>query len=902
MTHPRLPNQLFRLILGPICFLLMIAGATEHRHLTHLHAADRPGVEQIEGDHGASGVREATESPEDFLGRPVGTDFKLADWEQVSRFYRQLASSSPHVLLEEAGKTTEGREFLIAIISDEQNLERLDEIKAHARIIADPRGATDDEKQQAISEGKVIVFITPTMHATETAATEMGMQLAWLLATSDEEPWRSARQDAVVVITPSLNPDGVDHVVHWYREHVGTNLEGSSLTKLYQYYTGHDNNRDWFMLTQVETQLLTRLLYHEWFPQFFWDVHQQGNSTERFFVPPYRDPLNPNLDPGIVAGINLIGTRAVMDMTRDGLTGIASGVSYDNWWNGGNRSVPGRHNIIGILTEAASVNIASPIFQAQSSLKDPLGTGKYQPSNQFLRPWPGGWWRLGDIISYELAFGRSLLASVSREREFWLRNAMEAAQRSIAAGLEGGPRGWLVTVDNPDLGASRRLIDVLLASGVEVHVASDSFEADDRQYPAGTIIIWRDQPYGNYVKDLFELQQFPSGTKPYDVTGWTLPLLMGVRRVQVSGQFTASSEKVEDAGRAIAAFPGDRRLGKSNAVADKGDSSTTSSTEDSGEDGGSDSDDIADSAEVFSLLDSDTWTKLVKKLGNGEKLRLLTDKNYAGLVAAGSKGDENTDRTSIQLSKMPRIGVYSPWAASMDEGWLRWVLDHFEIPFTVVRNEALRAGELGELFDVLIISSISGTQLNRGRGADNIPLPLAGGLDPEGSLAIEEFVREGGSLIAMDSSCAWVIELLGLPLVDVTKGAGAKGFSCPGSVLRGIVKPNPLTTGLPNDVPLFFSNSTGFRAMTKAERDAAGYEDRPITTLLSYAPTRLLLSGYIESPKTLEGHGAWVSVGYGKGNAHLFGFRPHYRAWSQATFHLLFRAAVLARAEADDER
>ena len=803
-------------------------------------------------------------SPEKHLGRPVGTDFELADWSQVSSYYAKLAGESPHVRLETVGKSTEGRDFLAAIISSEQNLDRLDQIKAHAATIADPRGKSPEAKAEAIQNGKVIIFVTPSMHANEAAATEMGMQFSWLLASSEDEPWRSARENAVVVITPSLNPDGVDHVVSWYREHVKTPYEGTGLTKLYQYYTGHDNNRDWFMLTQAETRILTRLLYQEWHPQFLWDVHQQGNLTERMFLPPYRDPLNPNLDPAIVAGINLIGTRAVMDMTREGYTGIATGVSYDNWWNGGNRSVPARHNIIGILTEMASVNIASPIFQERGKLDDPIGGPQYQPSNQFIKPWPGGWWRLSDLIDYELAFSRSLLSSINREPRYWLSNALEAGERSIAAGRQGGPRGWLIPPDNRDPAATRRLIDVLLASGVEIQVSTAAFEADGRPYPAGTIVIGRDQPYGGYVKDLFELQEYPDGERPYDVCGWTLPLLLGVRRVEVMREFDVVTERVETAEDAVAAFDGDPRL--------------------------------AEAAEgTLSTRNSDTWPELIGRVARRESFRLVTDGNDSGLLVPVVTASEKSGSDSgLFIERIPRIGVYSPWSENMDEGWLRWVLDEFKIPFISVRNEMLRAGQLDDVIDVLILPDISPRQLDQGRAPGSLPDIYAGGLDPEGATAIATFVRDGGKLIAAGDASEWAIDLFQLPLVDVRDDSKASDFSCPGSVLRGMVEKHPLTAGLPDETALFFSNSLAWRTMTTEEQkeadiDGAKFE---MVTLLNYAPNRLLLSGFIDKPEVIEGHSAWVTAKYGEGRLHVFGFRPHYRAWSQATFQLLFRAAL----------
>src|SRR5690606_12913249 len=198
-----------------------------------------------------------------------------------------------------------------------ENLANLDQIKENARTLADPRGKTPQELEQAVRNAKPIVFVSCQMHSTETAGSQFSMELAHTLATSEEDPWKSARENLVVVIF-TTNPDGVDHVTQWYRQHVGTPFEASGLLKLYQLYTGHDNNRDWFMLTQDETKIVSQLLYKEWFPTIYWDVHQQGSTGERMFVPPYRDPLNPNLDPGIITGIDAIGSRALMDLTRAG--------------------------------------------------------------------------------------------------------------------------------------------------------------------------------------------------------------------------------------------------------------------------------------------------------------------------------------------------------------------------------------------------------------------------------------------------------------------------------------------------------------------------------------------------------------------------------------------------------
>ncbi len=796
-------------------------------------------------------------SPSEHLGRPLGVDFELADWDEISSFYRQLGEQSPNVITRKAGETTEGRDFLISIISNPENLANLDQIRAYSKILADPRGRTDAEKQDAVANGKVILFISCQMHSTEAAGSQFGMQFAYDLATSNDTPFASARDNMVVVIY-NTNPDGIDHVVEWYRKTVGTPNEATGLLKLYQFYAGHDNNRDWFMLTQNETRIVTKMLYSEWFPQVYWDVHQQGQNGERFFVPPFRDPLNPNLDPVIMTGIDALGSRSLMDLTRADFRGVSTGVSYDMWWNGGNRNVPVRHNIIGLLTEAASVNIASPIFLRKSDLRGPRGLGGDIPSNQFPNPWPGGWWRLRDIIDYELAFGRSLIGSLSREPQHWLSNALEASQRTIMKGKENGPRGWIIPSDNRDPDAVRRLMDLLLLAGVEIHVTDTPIEGDSRNYPAGSIVIQRDQPYGSHVKDLFEVQRYPKGAAPYDNAGWTLPFLLGVRRVEVMQKMSGNLSLVSSPQQATMAFAGDTRIDNENGT--------------------------------YSSHHSSSWTKVVKTLQAGRAISFVTKGEREGLFVENAVEEENP----IELNSMPRIGLYAPWTGNMDEGWMRYVLDTFEIPYVRVRNEMLRAGALGDFLDVLIVPSIGENQLDEGRAPGSIDDEYARGLSPEGAVAVEEFVRSGGTLITLGASSQWAIDLFMLPLVDVTREEENQEFSCPGSVLRGIPNAHdPFTTALVDSVALLFSRSSAFRQMTEKERKEKEYlSPESLQTLLSYAPTRVLLSGWIRKPEVIENRGAWIRAAHGQGAIHLFGFRPQYRGWSQGTFPLIFRAAL----------
>lgn len=806
--------------------------------------------------------------PSDYLGRPIGADFLLPDWQQVHGYYEKLDAQSARVTLQTLGKTTEGRDFALAVISSEANLANLEQLKRYNAILADPRGATREQRLEALDKGKLFLCISCAMHATECAAPQFGMEFAYTLATSNEEPWRSTRENCVVLILPSTNPDGLDIVADWYRKTVGTPYEASDLTRLYQLYAGHDNNRDWFMLTQKETRLVTELLYKTWRPQVYWDVHQQGNKAERMFVPPFRDPLDPNLDPGIITAINLLGTRAQLDMTREGKTGVASGGTFDMWWNGGNRNVPVRHNIVGLLTEAASARLATPVFQQKSDLTAPDGVNGYVPSNRFPSPWPGGWWRIGDIVEYELAFGRSLIGSLSREHRFFLENALEAADRAVQAGRDGAPSAWILPNDQRDRGATRRLVDVLLATGIEVGVADKPIVADGRTYGAGSIVIRRDQPYGGYVKDLFDVQRYPTGDAPYDVAGWTLPLLLGVQRVEVMQETKLEPRLVASADDAVKGLVSDART--------------------------------SDTTAALSSRDSDSWKQVFEGLRKGQSFSFETKTELAGRFVAYAKPEADQDPTEpYVITKMPRVGLYSPWNGNADEGWMRWVFDTYGVSFVTVRNEMLRAGSLANFLDVLVLPGVDAGELDRGRSAGSVPDEFAGGLDPEGSVAVEEFVRGGGKLVAIGNSTKWAIDVCKLPIVDVTSLPEAKEFACPGSVLRAIpAGTSAFVADLDESLSVFFSRGQAFREMNDKERDAALVpkdDKRKIDVFLRYAPTRLLSSGWIAKPEVLANQAAWLRASYGKGAVHLFGFRPQYRGWSQGVFQLVFRALLLEK-------
>jgi len=420
--------------------------------------------------------------PSAALGFEPGTDSMLADWKQVSGYMNSLAQQSLYVRVDTLGRTTEGRPFLLMTITSPANQGRLADIKRAQGLLADPRHLTDTALQEIRNTQPAVILISNNIHSTEVASSQMGMLLAYRLAT--DAALRPLLDSVVVLMIPSMNPDGLDTVVSWYRRYKGTRYEGGPLPWLYHKYIGHDNNRDWFMLTQVETRLVTRMLYKEWFPEIVYDVHQMGSNGVRLFVPPFQDPVNPNLDPAIVAGINLVGAQMAAALYDAGMTGIAHQQTYDLWWHGGFRSTPTRHNMIGILTEAASTRLGSPITLSLDSVRQPVRGVNYP------EPWPGGTWHLGDIVRYELITSQALVRLAARDRVTVIDRFVAVGRRQVEAGLAGNPFAYVLppASEQRDPQAWATLANVLAAGGVELYRSADAFTADGRRYAAGSLV------------------------------------------------------------------------------------------------------------------------------------------------------------------------------------------------------------------------------------------------------------------------------------------------------------------------------------------------------------------------------------------------------------------------------
>ncbi len=838
--------------------------------------------------------------PEEVLGFQVGSDYQVAGWKTVSDYMHHVGENSDRVLVETLGKTTEGNDLLMLLISAPENLENLERYQEIQREIALPT-KPNAELDALVQEGKAVVLINCNLHSTEIASSQMSMELAHQFATAETPQIREILENVIILLIPSANPDGLNIVVDWYNRTVGTPHEGSEIPWLYHKYTGHDNNRDWFMLTQIETRLLTRVLYEEWFPEVVYDVHEMSYRGPRFVIPPYFEPVNPNIPPLLQRTLSLIGAQLAFDLTSDGFTGVLSSAVYDTWWHGGFRTVPYRHNMVGILTEAARVEIATPIFQPHHTLKGyRRGLDKYALRTNFPEPWPGGWWRLRDIVDYEKAATFSILDFVAEHRVTLKTNFYKMGLDAIAKGQDEPPRAFLIPTEQRDIHTTLKMLDILKRGGVQIHQANAPFIADGVEYPADTYVVLMAQPFRAHAKDLLEVQRYPERRpspesppeRPYDIAGWTLPLQMGVRSIAVVHPFEADLRQLPMLPAVQGTLDGPPEPtsylfeNRTNAEALFLNHLFTAR--------------FGDNSPKYKLYWARRDVELADKtlppgailiktveppLQQIAELSALASEYGIHIHADASINEENLSRMFSSVDA-PRLGLYKPWTANMDEGWTRWVLDTYGFNYKSLTNAEIRAGDLAARYDAIILPDLGASGILNGHSTGKLPPEYVGGIGTEGLANLRTFVENGGTLICLNRATELPLKYFGLSekgivnVVEKNNQPNQDVFFCPGSLLRvRIDTKHPIGHGLDSEMAIFFKSGPVFAA----ERGGA-------EIIAKYPEFNPLMSGWLEGEKRIRQKAALLEVPLGNGRVILFGFKPQHRAQSYGTFKLLFNA------------
>ena len=839
-------------------------------------------------------------TPEEALGFQVGSDYQVAGWQTVSDYMRHVAANSDRILVDELGKTTEGNDLLMLLISAPENLENLARYQEIQRALATP-AQNNAELDAFVQEGKAVVLINCNLHSTEIASSQMSMEFAYQLATEDTPEIKAILENVIILLIPSANPDGLNIVVDWYNRTVGTPYEGSEIPWLYQKYTGHDNNRDWFMLTQVETQLLTRVLYEEWFPEVVYDVHEMSYRGPRFVIPPYFEPVNPNIPPLLQRTLSLIGAQLAFDLTSEGFTGVLSSAVYDTWWHGGFRTVPYRHNMVGILTEAARVEIATPIFQPHHTLKGyRRGLDQYALRTNFPEPWPGGWWRLRNIVDYEKAAALSILGFVAEHRVMLKTNFYKMGLDAIAKGENEPPRAFLIPTQQRDIHTTLKMLDILKRGGVQIHQANASFTADGVEYPTDTYVVLMSQPFRAHAKDLLEVQHYPERRpspesppeRPYDIAGWTLPLQMGVRTITVVHPFEADLTQLPtlpvvqgtlDGALEPIGYLFENRTNVETIFLNHLFNAK-----------------LADNSPKYKLhwarRDVEIAGKTLPKgtiliktaeppLQQVREIGALASEFGIHIHTDETLDEQTVDRTFINL-RAPRLGLYKPWTANMDEGWTRWVLDTHEFNYNSLTNSEIRAGDLAARYDAIILPDLGASGILNGHAAGKLPPEYTGGIGTEGLANLRRFVEKGGTLICLNRATELPLKYFGLGengivnVVEKNNQPNEDAFFCPGSLLRVRIDTNhPIGHGLDSEIAIFFKSGPVF--------DGVRGDSKAVATYPEFNP---LMSGWLEGEKRIRQKVALLETPLGNGRVILFGFKPQHRGQSYGTFKLLFNA------------
>jgi hypothetical protein len=772
------------------------------------------------------GARAIT-SPRQQFGAAIGDDYFLATFTQLDAYWKKLDRESDRLAVVDIGPTEEGRRQPMAIVTAPENLQALDRYKEISRRLAQASDLTDEQARALAAEGKAVVVIAGGIHADEVLGAQQLIETVYQLVSRDDAETMRVLRDTIV-LAMHANPDGHDMVANGYmREADPRRRVLARLPRLYQKYAGHDNNRDFYMATQAETININRVLYHEWFPQIVYDHHQTAPAGSVMFVPPFRGPFNPAIDPLIHGGIELISTAMRSRFAAEGKGGLTppDAAEYSVWWNGALRTTPYFHNQIGILSETMG------------------------------GPAPERDWRFRQSIDYSMTANRAVLDAASRNREALLFNMYRMGKNAIERGASG-TRAYVVPAGQPDFPTATKFVNALLSNGVVVERATRPFSVGATRYPVGSYVVRTAQAFGPHVLDMFEPQRHPDDIPPgggaprppYDSAGWTLAFQMGVTFDRVLADFDGAFESIAG----IAKPPAGRVVPPPE--------------------GGS------PSGYVVSHAPNDAFVVVNRLLKAGERVywpsptsmhvaarsstRPILEKAATALGLTFTGVSQPPAAAALQLRPV-RIALADNTGGSVPSGWIRWILERYEFSFDVLTPAMLDDGGLRR-YDVLILPD------------DVMP-------DRRVGPRLRRWVEDGGTLVAMGRATA-VASYFDLPISDPLAGLPPQKYFVPGSVLRVRVDNTlPAAYGFEPEADVFFDNSPVFRL----EPGAAARGVRPIAWFATSTPLR---SGWAWGQAYLKDAVAALEAPVGRGRVLLFGPEVTFRAQSHGTFKFLFNS------------
>jgi hypothetical protein len=826
-------------------------------------------------------------SPEDFFGFQMGADRQLARWDRIVEYFNQLEKESDRLKVINMGPSSEGHPFLLLVITSPENLANLDKLQMINKKISDPRGVTQEDIEMYVQEGKAIIFQSMSLHASEVGGTQMAPELTYDLLSRNDGETKRILDNVIYFMIPCFNPDGQVMITNWYRETVGTEYEGLSMPYLYHKYSGHDNNRDGDFMNLQESKYVAKTMYVDWVPQAYIDHHHMGSYGARIYVPPYCDPIRPYADPLVWREISWYGSHIAYKLEEEGFQGVLNAAQYAGWGHFGWHWVTPFHNIAGMLTESANANLATPVFVHPEQLRAQARMfPEYEAQSTFPNPWPGGWWRLRDIVEQQKSAAWSLLDLAARNKETVLNTAYLKAKNQTKRGAEGDIKVIVVPATQHDYTTSVRMINKLLRSGIEIQKAESNFNVEGMQYGKGSYVISLAQPKMGLIRNLLAETHYvdnswtrqPDGTpiRPYDLATHTMSEFMGVRSdvvgVPVEGDFSILSNLEEIEGKLTPASAGYIIDGRQNAAFKA----------------------------VNMLIDRGIKVRRLDQaflenragdflLGNGSQ-QVMAD--IARETGVDFMGVETLPEEGHNVSR-GRLGLFQRYyGGNADEGWTRLCFEDFSFPYATLMSGEIIKGDLNRKFDVIIFPDdspevITGNFSEESRNrAEDYQEKYRSGLGKTGIQNLKQFVEKGGTLVAFGNSYEFVVKEFDLKVRNSVTRLNSKEFFCPGSTIKvDIDNTHPLAYGMPDEGLVLFRSGPAFEIIPGRQNEA--YE-----TIVRYKDEDLLKSGWLIGEDRIAKKSAMITTDYGEGEIILIGFRTQHRDQTDGTFKLLFNTII----------
>lgn len=841
-------------------------------------------------------------SPEKFFGFQLGADRKMARWDKIVDYYSVLEKESGGKMkVINMGPTENGNPFLMVIITSAKNLADIKNIQKNNLTLVHPQSTPEAEIKKIIATGKVVIVQSMSMHATEIGGTQMAPELAYDMLTRTDEDAKRILDNVVLIEVPCFNPDGELMVTDWYNKTLGTPYEGSNYPSLYAKYIGHDDNRDALLTSMRESQYMASLLFTDWRPEVYVDHHHMGSYGPRISLPPYAEPSRPYGDPLMWREIAWYGAQMAYKETENGYTGAINNAIYSGWGHFGFHWITPFHNIDGMLTESASAKLATPLYVLPEQLQGGArNLPKYEEETIFPDPWPGGWWHLRDIVNMQKTAAWAAMDIAARNRETVLYNAYQKAINQTKRGADAPLNEYVIPANQLDPITVNFLIQKLLVQGIDIEKTDKPFSTPDgHYYEAGTFIIPLAQPKMGLIRNLLDRNFFPDNDwtrdkngdpiRPYDLSTDALNEFMGVRVDHIAGPLKVDAKFITEAptpaGKIPAGKPGytlsvklDAAFLAVNQLQQKG--------------------------IKVSRIDADT-----PGLSKGDFL--VTGGAEADLKSVAKEtGVDFNPVTSVPTSgthalKRLHVGLYQRYGGgNVDEGWTRWLLEHFGYDSVNIFDPELKKGDLNAKFDVIIFPDDATATLTgepapagaagrggrgggggEGEGREAMPPEYRSGFGEDGVKALKDFVQKGGTVVTLGQASNFAIDKLGVRARNAVASLTTKQFWCPGSTLQiEVDNTNPLAYGMPTEAYALYLQGDPVFDMP------GGNGSEKYSVIATYGKRDILQSGWLVGEGNITGKPAMISAEMGKGKVVLVGFRTQHRAQTYGTFKLLFNS------------